>query len=303
MSESTFATGFPYNLCKEIDMSISSKALLAALSIQLWTARRIDQKATSTVAERHKVDRGMGRYNKCLINVEAESFKNLHSIGTEAREWHYAHTLPWVHKGAQLLPVAQYLEYANQMRVFKERFEVAVSEFIKDYPKLKDQAKKKLNGLYNESQYPSVGDLKRRFGFDFNFLPVPDSGHVVIDLANDEVKRIKRDTERMVAEAVDGAMKAAYERLYEPVQNMAAALKDPERRFHDTLVTNVKEVVDILPKLNLTGDPELEALVAEVRKGLTKFGPQALRDDDEKRASTAKRAAEIAAKMSGFMKG
>jgi hypothetical protein len=288
--------------CKEITMSISSKALLVALSINLWTARRVDQKATSTVAERHKVDRGMGRYNKCLINVEADSFKTVTRLGTEAREWHYAHTLPWAHKGSQMLPVAQYLEYADTMRAYREKFESAVEHFISEYPDLKAEAKRKLNGLFREDDYPSTRDLKRKYGFDYSFLPVPDAGHVVVDLHNAEVRRIQADTRKLVDDAVAGAMQAAYERLYEPVQNMASALADPERRFHDTLISNVKEVVDILPKLNLTGDVRLEELCAEVRKGLTKFGPQTLRDDDEKRKATAKRAAEIAAKMAAFVR-
>lgn len=281
-------------------MSIAEKAMLTALSINLWTARRIDDKATKTVMERHKVGREMGRYNKALIRTDADVFANVQKLATEAREWHYAHTLPWVHKGAQLLPAAEYLEYAGTMRGYGVKFDAAVQEFISAYPALKAEAKKNLNGLFREDEYPSVKDLGRKYGFGFTFLPVPDADDFRVDVGKADEARIKAGITAQLQQATEQAMRDLWTRLHEPVRNMAAALQDPERRFHDTLVENLKEVVEVLPRLNLTGDEDLDAMVAEVKKSLTKFGPQALREDDEKRKATAKRAKEIAEKMAAF---
>lgn len=283
-------------------MSLSTKAMLVSLSVSMWTARRVDEKATATVVKQHKVDRIMGQYNKALINTEADSFRAVQRIGTEAREWHYAHTLAWVHKGAQLLPAAEYLEYSNQMRVFRERFDDAVATFLTEFPALKAEAKKKLNGLFDESQYPSLRELERKYGFDYTFLPVPDAGHFVVEtVAADERARIQADIGARVQDATQAALKDLWTRLHEPVANMAAALSDPERRFHDTLVENIKEIVDVAPRLNLTEDPELAEMVDEVKKSLGKYSPQRLRDDEEVRRATAKRAREIAEKMSAFV--
>jgi len=38
-----------------------------------------------------------------------------------------------------------------------------------------------------------------------------------------------------------------------------------EQPFRDSVVPNLAKLVDVLPKLNVTGDPELERLTAEVR--------------------------------------
>jgi hypothetical protein len=284
-------------------MSISSKAMLVSLSINLWTARRVDQKATQTVIDRHKVDRGAGRYNKCLINTEADVFRAVQQAATEAREWHYAHTLPWAHKGAQILPAAEYLEYADRMRQYREGFEEAVAKFVRDYPALKAEARRKLNGLFREDEYPSPREIERKYGFEYTFLPVPDAGNVLIDMVTKDVTaKVKADTERTVREATEQAMRDLWERLHEPVKNMAVALADPERRFHDTLVENVREVVEVLPRLNLTDDPQLAAMGEEVKKALTKHRPQTLRDDGAKRAAAARRAKELTEKMAAFMR-
>jgi hypothetical protein len=75
-----------------------------------------------------------------------------------------------------------------------------------------------------------------------------------------------------------------------------------EHPFRDSVVTNLVKLVDILPKLNVTGDPELERLAAEVRSSLL-VDPQELRKSESVRTETAKAAAAISARMAGYMSG
>jgi hypothetical protein len=39
------------------------------------------------------------------------------------------------------------------------------------------------------------------------------------------------------------------------VSHMVDRLNEPESRFHATLVTNVFDLVELLPRLNVNGDP------------------------------------------------
>ena len=75
-----------------------------------------------------------------------------------------------------------------------------------------------------------------------------------------------------------------------------------EHPFRDSVVTNLVKLVDVMPKLNVTGDPELERLTAEVRASLL-VDPKDLRKSDTVRADTAKAAAAIAQHMAGYMAG
>jgi hypothetical protein len=74
------------------------------------------------------------------------------------------------------------------------------------------------------------------------------------------------------------------------------------RNSRDSVVTNVVKFVEILPKLNVTGDPELERLAAEVRTSLV-VDPQELRKSESVRADTARAAAAIADHVAGYMAG
>lgn len=281
---------------------LSQKAVLAALNVGGWNARKYDGNATAVVHEHFHAEKDSGNYNKALIDVKAQAWVRITKARTALRDFHYAHTLPWVHKGAQLLPAATYLDYNSKLLKLISEYEEATEDFIEHhYVDLKAQAKKKRNGLYSEADYPAKGDLRRRFYASVSYLPVPDAGHVIVDLQNAEVARIKRDTEAMIAQAVEQAQAELWVRLYEPVKNMAEALVDPTRRFHDTLVSNVKDIVKLVQPMNLTGDAKLAAIADEVKKALTRASADTLRTDPDKRSESAKKAAELAKKMRSLM--
>lgn len=281
---------------------LSTKAVLAALNVGGWEARKRDDKASSVVHEHFHASRDSGNFNKTLIDVKANAWVRITKARTELREFHYTHTLPWVHKGAQLLPAATYLDYNSSLLKLIAEYEEAADDFIENhYLDLKADAKRKRNGLYNESDYPSQAELGRKFYAEVRYLPVPDAGHVVVDLTNAEVARIKADTEAMVQQAVDEAQAALWVRLYEPVKSMAEALVDPKRRFHDTLVSNVKDIVKLVEPMNLTNDPRLSSIAADVKKFLTKASADTLRTDTDKREESARKAAELARKMRSLM--
>jgi len=76
---------------------------------------------------------------------------------------------------------------------------------------------------------------------------------------------------------------------------------DDGGKFHDTLVENITELVNILPHLNVVGDEELEAMRREVEAKLTRFDPEVLRKSRKARKDTLKEAETILDKMKGFV--
>lgn len=97
--------------------------------------------------------------------------------------------------------------------------------------------------------------------------------------------------------------------MYDAVSHMAerlAAYKETgqgiEHPFRDTVVTNLVKLVDVMPKLNVTADPELERLTTQVRASLL-VDPEELRRSEAVRTDTATKAAKIAEQMSAYMTG
>lgn len=285
-------------------MSISSKAMLVYLTVSGWSARRRDEDASNEVASNHKTDaKRAGNYNKCLIDPKAESHKAVKQAEDAIRKFHYAHTLPWAKNGAQMLPSAEFFEYAAEMQKLEATWREAVDAFVADYPRLKDNARHELNGLYKDADYPCESALRAKFAHRIDYFPVPDQADWRVTLGADHEEDIKANITAQVEEATAQAMRELAVRLLEPVQHMAAKLATPDAIFRDTLVGNVRDICELIPRMNVTGDREIAKLAKEARERLTFTPAQALREDDAARLEKAQEAARIAKKMQAFLGG
>src|ERR1039458_897454 len=75
-----------------------------------------------------------------------------------------------------------------------------------------------------------------------------------VNLSEEEQARIAQDIDRNSREKLQNGMQDLWVRLHKVVAKMAGTLSDPEKGFHKTLVTNIEDLVEILPQLNITGD-------------------------------------------------
>jgi len=78
---------------------------------------------------------------------------------------------------------------------------------------------------------------------------------------------------------------------------MVDRLNEPESRFHATLVTNIFDLVSLLPQLNVNQDPDLERFASQIRDRLCNYTAQDLKQHDLLRVTTAAEAAGIVAKI------
>jgi hypothetical protein len=83
---------------------------------------------------------------------------------------------------------------------------------------------------------------------------------------------------------------------------MVDRLNEPESRFHATLVTNVFDLVELLPRLNVNGDPDLNRFAEQIKQRLCGFTAQDLKKRDLLRMATATDAAEIVAEIDSVLR-
>jgi hypothetical protein len=84
---------------------------------------------------------------------------------------------------------------------------------------------------------------------------------------------------------------------------MVDRLNEPESRFHATMVTNVFDLVELLPRLNVNGDAELNRFAEQARQRLCGFTAQDLKKHDLLRVAAATDAAEIVAEIDNVLRG
>lgn len=280
--------------------TLSEKAMLASLNISCWDRYKFDAKVSNEVAAQHNTTNKAGRYNKNLLAFNPDSYKAVTGLAGEARQTHYKHTLPWSDEGSRILPCANWQKYTDTMRTLQTKFNIAAQEFVIDAPALFARSLRELNGLGNAADFPTMQKLSGSFDFRIKFSPFPTADDFRVTLQPTDMAAIRSELETNVNAAVAEAMKEPFKRLYEVVRKMAETLGNSDAIFRDTLVTNVEELLEVLPKLNLTDDVELTGMCQLIQQSLV-VDPDTLRQNKYIRSDTATRAKTIMDNLASFM--
>lgn len=277
--------------------AIQSRAVLVKLSIGLPGFSRQDKPLTERVQSTENMGKESGKWQKQLYPASAT--QPLTEFQGKVRTWFGETTLIWPDDGWALLPTAKLFEFTSKMREFRNEFENVKACFLNSYDDHIHWARVQHNGSFDAANYPGKEQLAEKFRFKTETRPIPDSGDYV-----DEVAGLLGNSADEVDQAVQAAVKAAqndlWSRLIEPVRHMINRLSDNDAKFKDSLVGNIKEIVSLIPALNVTGDSKLEDFRQEIAVLLANVTPQVLRDDKFKRAEVAKSAEEIASRMAGY---
>lgn len=286
--------------------AIHSKAMLAGINISVWSARALDRKATVKVNDDNHAKGEVARVNKSLVSKAALAEITEHA--NKARRAFYARTLPWADSGNRILSALAHPDFMADMRTIKNDFDAAVSKFIAGYPDFVAQAQLDMNGLFNADDYPAPEDIATRFGFRHRIWPMPNAADFRVEIGDAELARVRAEIGADFADAINDAVKDVYSRIADVVGDMAKKLtafapdKEGKARgtFRDSLVENVRELVKILPSLNITGDAALAAIAVKM-ESLCFHSADDLRDDPDLRKEIADKAVEITTAVSEYL--
>ena len=224
------------------------------------------------------------------------------------RSTHYEQSLPWDDKGARLLTVANYERYTELMNGLRERMVRERARFIEDYDNNVDQARLDLARLFRIEDYPSKEALQGKFSVRYRIAPVPDADHFMAQLAAHDTDRVKRDIESQVEEKLHDAVGDLYRRLGEAVERVSERLQTGDDGkplvFRDSMIENIRELVDVVPRLNIFGDDRLAMLCQEVKDRIASAEPDTLRPsssfDPNVRCQVKRDADALAQQFAGY---
>lgn len=287
---------------------LSQRAMLMTLSLTAWSARKMDKRITDETNSRHGAGHDAGRYNKMLLSKDA--LAEIAQIDAEIRTHYYQVTSPWLDReGTRILSSVNAVAELQWFQRKRQEREDAVSRFVDGYPQFVESARIRLNGMFSEADYPQASVIGSKFRFSVSVDNIPDSGDFRVEMADGQADDIKREIEARSAAAVETVIRDCYSRIAEHVSRMSVRLKAykpavgdnrAEGVFRDSLVENVRELVGLLPALNITGDPAL-AQIASRMTALCQEDAGTLRDLPSVRESVAREADAILADVSAYL--
>lgn len=243
----------------------------------------------------------------------ADSLAAVTNYGSLCRNWWATVTKEWL-SAARVYHASRHFEIQTELGDRQRVYYDLVDKFMADYPKLRADAQFQLNQLFDPTEYPDPSDVRKKFRFDFETLPLPsgeDFRLIEGDLLTpEEVDRLVFEAEARTATKMAEAMKSAYGDLHEVVTKYIARLQakndsedagaKKQASIHATVVTNILEVVENMPGLNLAGDQKLTALTAQAAELASMFTVDELKESRASRVLATQKAEEIRKQFAGL---
>lgn len=269
-------------------MSLKEKIMLVNLNISQWGARKLDRKVSREVNNTHNASYNAARVTKSLLSEDA--LKNIVKAANIARDYHIKYTLPWSDEGSRALPASNYFKYIGEMNILKQKFEDAVQDFLLDYPTMRYQTENFLGSMFNEQDYPETEDIRSKFKMRITVMPVADASDFRVKMADDDLKQMQESITNELNSRIQTATNSILDKARELVANLLE-LKDPNKKFHDTIITNILAFAETIPLLNFNNDQHVKDVTIFLQS--LNYNPEDLRWKMKLRKEVVEKAQQI----------
>lgn len=279
----------------------SSKAMLVSLTRRTWGLNKKDPLVAKQVLAQHGASEDSGVFTKRIMAKEC--LKDINTALNEAYKVHNAMTLPWDDNGKRILSAKNFFTYKQKMNEIESRLDIAVREFATVYPNWIEEARLRLNGLFNAGDYPAIEEITTLFSLEVVPEPVPSGDSLHVAIAEEYLEAQREEIERRVKEKFNAAHEELYTRLKEVIIHLQDAITEG-KGFKAVSVEKVIEMCNAIPGLSIPEDTRLFKAAANVANELSKYHPHDMRDNkkigDKVKSALKDQVAEIEASLGAY---
>lgn len=269
-------------------MNLAKSAMLVSVTIINGglLGERKDTKASDLVTMTFSVADRRAKASKYLIDRQHKSVKRIVASAQRVREIYYRYSLPWLDSSMRLLPVKAHDVFKTKIAEAELDLRDAWEEYIRHYPALIAESERDLGELFDASQYPSVKRVRDLFVFRVHFWPVPEAGHFIADIARDAANEARQTLEAEINRKLEIGTADLVKRSRDVVETFVDKLSTykvvdnrPIGIFRDSLLSNCKDMGELVRSLNVTANPHIEQVAIQMER-LANVSAEMLRGDD-----------------------
>ena len=145
--------------------------MLVNLHLYMLGLSRQNDGLNDEIAAKHGNDKAMTKVVESLLPKEAMA--TLSQLRSSIRSEFYRRTLPWQDGGIRILSTGGYMDFTEFMRKAQAQWDPAVQYFVDNWDSYVADAQVKRNGLFRAEQYPTKEQVRKRFDFTYQVMPVP----------------------------------------------------------------------------------------------------------------------------------
>ena len=234
-----------------------------------WTGRKKDKAASIKVVADNNADKDTATVNKMLLG-DSPALKALTSLANNARNMHYAMTLPWNDLGHRMLTTAMYMKYHETMTDMQMEFDRMVEEFCSNYTWEVSRAQARIGDLFDLADYPTEESIRSKFAFRISYEAINDPKDFRVNVGEEQAALLKEHMNKHHNARFNGAMDNMWKRVHKLAVRMSERLRVAEvgekvsktgaLPIHDSMVDEAMIILDLLAACNVTGDSQQEAI-------------------------------------------
>jgi hypothetical protein len=280
--------------------ALATKAMVMNLSIGVWNGQRLDKEATRKVTDDAGADPDAARVNKHLVAKSA--LAAIVTASSAIRSHFYDKTLPWRDNGDRLMPRKMYESFIPEHEALVDAFEQSVETFLTDeYQSAIAKAEFRMGTMFKRDDYPRSYILREKFYAKLDIDAVTTAGDFRVEIDQADADKVRAGMEAAMEQRMQAAAGDVWKRMAEAVARFQERMADPKAIFRDSTVTNIADMLDLVPGLNVLDDPNIEAVRAAIANSLGGIDAKSIRKDPELRTELAGEAQTIMDTMAGFM--
>ena len=287
--------------------SAASRLQAVAAAVRLsftWFGTRktltADQKAEA--AEPFGADMPFLSAAKKLIDTKHPLYRAVTAVRHQAIAYWKNESLPYPEPGVRLVKRERIAVFDERMNSFRRELAVAAEQLDEHFESLKSTARDRLGRLFTASDYPATLVGLFELSWDFPNVQPPD----YLQRLNPE---LYREECRRVQSRFDEALRLAEEAFAQELSRLVGHLTERlageedgrPKIFRDSAVGNLLEFFDRFRALNVHGNEQLDALVAQCRRIIGGIEPRELRESTSLREHIAARLGSVESALDSLL--
>jgi hypothetical protein len=289
-------------------ISLATSAVLVSVDVNVWSATKQDRGISDEVTNSKNADNSAGRFVKNLL-ADDNYHKKVANYRQTVYNWLKRNTFRW-NNSQDLLPSMQIEQFKTEYQEHETEFYRLLDDFLLNYTAIVSDMAFKQGDMFNREDYPSVDQVRSKFGIRLYVAEVPSHDFrcaVSADIAED----LKQQYEVQANEVITGIMGQQVEQLVEVMQSIShccgyAENTNPQtgevvskkRKIYDTTIEKAKNMCNLYRQFNLANDQKITEAVVMLDMCLKNVSAELIRDSDAVRARVQDDVDDILSKFS-----
>ena len=147
-----------------------------------------------------------------------------------------------------------------------------------------------LGTLFDENEYPSVDELRRKFGWSLVQQPVPTSGHFSLDIPADAMEAIKEQYDEFYSKQIEGVANDIWTRLKKNLETVLRQLSPKDEldakgnqkynKLYDSVFDTSLDLIKMMRTFNFTNDTRMSMVASQLEDALYGVNTDALNNSE-----------------------